>query len=374
VSRRITPSRVVHAVGRRLGLARNEVKLRRQLLHNYAPRPVLVTGETEVRAARFPAVDVHNHLGLWLNQGRAWMAPDVGALVAAMDELNVATTVNLDGRWDTELDANLDRYDRAYPGRFLTFCHLDWSLLTDRRFPELFPAMLRRAKDAGAGGIKVWKDLGLDVRDHDGTLVQPDDPRLHDMWETAAELELPVLMHTADPVAFWLPVDRTNERFEELTLHPDWHHGSRAVPGHDELVTAFERVVAAHPRTTFIGAHVASCAEDLDRASRMLDRYPNLVVDLAAREAELGRQPRAAAAFLARHPDRVLWGTDSFPYRPEQLRTWYRLLETTDEHFPYGTEPPQQGRWSIYGMGLDDALLRAVYADNARRIVPGLRV
>ncbi|QJY47059.1 amidohydrolase family protein [Pseudonocardia broussonetiae] len=372
--RRVTPARVVHAVGRRLGLARNELKVRRQPLHSYAPRSALTGPETAVGRARVPAVDVHNHLGLWLNQGHAWMAPDVGALLASMDELGVATIVNLDGRWDAELEANLDRYDRTHPGRFLTFCHLDWSLLTDRRFPELLPAVLHRAKAAGAGGIKVWKDLGLDVRDHDGLLVQPDDPRLYDVWETAADLDLPVLMHTADPVAFWQPVDRTNERFEELTRHPDWHHGSRDVPGHDELVTAFERVVAAHPRTTFIGAHVASSAEDLDRASRMLDRLPNLTVDLSAREAELGRQPRRAAAFLARHADRVLWGTDSFPFRPEQYRTWFRLLESDDEYFPYGADPPQQGRWSVYGMGLDGALLQAVYADNARRVVPGLRV
>jgi glycosyltransferase involved in cell wall biosynthesis len=371
--RRLTPSRVAHAVSRRWGDARNEVRVRRQRLYDYAPVPALTVAETSVPAARVPAVDVHNHLGRWLNGGHAWMAPDVGALLAAMDELNVATVVNLDGRWDAELEQNLARYDEAHPGRFLTFCQLDWSLLTDPGFPELLPKALRRAADAGAGGLKVWKDLGLTARDGADRLVQPDDPRLHDVWETAADLDLPVLLHTADPVAFWQPVDRRNERFEELTRHPEWQHGTRDVPAHGELLDSMEGLLSAHRRTTFIGAHLASSAEDLGRVADMLARHPNLHVDLSAREAEIGRQPRAARALLERFPDRVLWGTDSFPFSVQQYRTWFRLLETADEHFAYGPEQvPEQGRWAVYGLDLDDATLRAVYADNARRIVPGL--
>jgi predicted TIM-barrel fold metal-dependent hydrolase len=366
-------ARIARGVANRVAGARAELRVRRQRLHDYTPVPVLRTPRTEVRAASVPAVDAHNHLGRWLTGGRTWMAPDVGALLAAMDELGVAATVNLDGRWDAELEANLDRYDRAHPGRFATFCHVDWSLLTDPRGPERMVGQLRRSADAGARGVKVWKDLGLHVRDAAGDLVAPDDPRLHDVWETAAELGLPVLVHVADPVAFWRPVDRCNERFEELTRHPDWHHGSRPVPGHGALLDSFEALVAAHRGTTFVGAHVASSAEDLGRAGAMLDRHPNLVVDLSAREAELGRQPRATAAFLARHSERVLWGTDSFPLDPQQFRTWFRLLETADEHFPYGSGPvPEQGRWNVYGVDLDEPVLRAVYAGNARRVVPGL--
>jgi Amidohydrolase len=364
-------SRVVNGVKRRLAAGYREVLLRRQRLHSYAPRSALRLPETAVPAARVAAVDIHNHLGRWLNGGRTWMAPDVGALLAAMDELNVTAMVNLDGRWDAELEANLDRYDRRHPGRFLTFCQLDWSLLTDPGFPELLPKALRRAADTGAGGLKVWKDLGLAVRDRQGQLVRPDDPRLHDVWETAAELDLPVLIHTADPVAFWDPVDCINERFEELVRHPEWHHAGG--PPHSELIDSLEQLVAAHPRTTFIAAHLANSAEDLDRVVNLLDRYPNLYVDTSAREAELGRQPRAARRLLTGYADRVLWGTDSFPVRPHQYRAWFRMLETADEYFPYGGEEvPDQGRWAVYGLDLDEPALRALYADNARRIVPGL--
>lgn len=368
------PRQVAGALVKRTARLRAEVRLRRQRLYDYSPVPTLAVTETSVPVARVPAVDIHNHLGRWLNGGAAWMAPDVGALLAAMDELGVATVVNLDGRWDAELEANLARYDGAHPGRFLTFCQLDWALLAHPRCAELLPEALRRAADAGAGGIKVWKDLGLAVRDGQGRLVQLDDPRLSDLWETAAELRLPVLIHTADPAAFWQPVDRRNERYEELARHPEWHHGSRDVPPRAELIENFERLLAAHRRTTFIGAHLANLAEDLGQVSGMLERHPNLYVDLAAREAELGRQPRAARALMTRHVDRILWGTDSFPFDTHQYRTWFRLLETADEHFPYGSGPvPQQGRWAVYGLDLDNDTLRALYADNARRAVARLR-
>lgn len=370
---RLGPRRVARGLTRRARELRNEARVRRQRLHDYAPVPELVVATTEVGRARVPAVDVHNHLGRWLNADDRWMIGDVGALVAAMDELGVETIVNLDGRWGAELDANLDRYDRAHPGRFATFCHLDWSLLAHPGSSARLVDQLKRSADAGAAGIKVWKDLGLDVRNASGALVQPDDPQLGDVWETAADLDLPVLIHVADPVAFWRPIDRHNERFEELARHPDWHYGSRPVPSHEELLCSLERLLAAHPRTTFIGAHLACCAENLSRVSRMLADHPNLVVDLSAREAELGRQPRTARAFLVQHADRVLWGTDAFPFTAGRYRTWFRLLESADEHFPYSEGPPEQGRWAISGLDLPDGVLQALYADNARRVVPALR-
>lgn len=364
---------VAAALSRRGQRLRAQARLRRVRLHDFAPVPALVAPVTDVPTAAVPAVDVHNHLGRWLTGGRAWMAPDVGALVASMDRLGVASIVNLDGRWGSELTANLDRYDRAHPGRFATFCHLDWSLLGSRSGPDRLVAGLRRSAEAGARGIKVWKDLGLSVRDGDGRLVAVDDSRLADVWELAGELGLPVLIHTADPMAFWQPADRHNERLEELLEHPDWHHGSRAVPSHEALVGALGRLVAAHPRTTFVAAHLASCAEDLGRVAGMLAAHPNLVVDLSAREAEIGRQPRAARAFIEAHPDRVLWGTDAFPFDPARYRTWFRLLETEDEHFPYASAPvPPQGRWAVSGLGLPADVLAAVYAGNARRLVPAL--
>jgi predicted TIM-barrel fold metal-dependent hydrolase len=202
----------------------------------------------------------------------------------------------------------------------------------------------------------------------------PDDPRLSDVWDAAGELGLPIWIHVADPLAFFEPLDATNERIEELLEHPDWWFGDRdRFPPFERIIEALEAVVAAHPHTTFIGVHVGCYAEDLVWVGRMLETYANFNVDIAARIAELGRQPRAARKLVSAHPDRVLFGTDDFPPNRETYAIYFRFLETDDEHFPYSPdEVPPQGRWAISGLGLPDDVLRAVYAENARRLAPGI--
>jgi predicted TIM-barrel fold metal-dependent hydrolase len=353
--------------------ARPDVQgLRDIRLRNYLPAPALRVAGHTVRRARFEAVDVHNHLGRWLTG--AWSIPDVGALVALMDGCNVGSIVNLDGMWGEELAANLQRYDHAHPGRFATFCQVDWSEASSGDFGERLAGALRRSVDAGARGLKVWKSLGLHVRDGGGDLLLPDDPRLVPVWAAAADAAVPVMIHVADPIAFFDPLDERNERLEELLAHPDWWFGDRArFPSFERLRESFEALVAANQATTFVGAHVASSAEDLAWVDRMLATYPNLSIDVAARIAELGRQPRAAARLVAAHPGRVLFGTDAFPPDAETYAIHFRCLETEDEYFAYGTdEPPAQGRWSISGLGLSDDLLRGVYGENARQLIPGL--
>ena len=338
-------------------------------LRLYEPRPQVRLPETHVPRSCVPCIDAHNHLGRWLS--RDWMTPDVDALISLMDERNVAAVVNLDGRWGEELEANLDRYDRAHPGRFLTFCHLDWSVLATGKSKAGVAAQLDDAARRGARGVKVWKDLGLGVRDYHGQLVLPDDLRVSDAFAAAGELGLPVLMHTADPVAFFAPVDRHNERLEELAAHPDWWFGDSSFPPLSRLLDAFEAVVATHPHTTFVGAHVGNCAEDLAWVGRLLDTYPNLTIDIAARLGELGRQPRATRRLIVGHPDRVLFGTDCFPPTGDDYALHFRFLESDDEHFDYtpGSRVPPQGRWRISAVDLPRDILEQVYAGNARRLL-----
>jgi predicted TIM-barrel fold metal-dependent hydrolase len=341
------------------------------VLDEYRPVPMLRVPETPPRPASHPVIDAHNHLGRWLSSwvrsDGDWVVPDVGALLALMDEQRIEAMVNLDGRWGDELEANLDRYDRAHPGRFATFCHVDWAVP-----PAEMAASLRASAAAGAKGLKVWKDLGLSVRDARGELVLPDDERLAPVWETAGELGLPVLIHTADPVAFWQPLDERNERLEELAHHPEWWFGHGGVPSYDQLMEAFVNLVARHPRTTFIGAHVCSASEDLGRVAGWLRELPNLHYDIGARLAELGRQPRAAANLIADFPDRVLFGTDAFPPERAQYELHVRALETADEHFAYSPDPDDpapQGRWRISGLALEPHLLPPLYTENARRLI-----
>ena len=343
-------------------------------LEEYRPRCALRVPSSEIPRARFPAIDAHNHLGRWLGADGAWTCADVGELLEVMDACNVAAIVNLDGRWGDELEQNLDRYDRAHPARFVTFCHPDWSELSADGFGERIAAGIRRSVEAGARGVKVWKDLGLHLRDPNGELLMPDDPRLAPVWDTIADLGVPAAVHVADPVAFFDPVDRFNERLEELVANPDWWFGDRdRFPPFDRIIESLEAVVAAHPSTTIIGVHVGCFAEDLRWVDRMLKTYPNFNVDIAARIAELGRQPRGARRLIVEHPDRVLFGTDLFPPDAATYAVHFRFLETGDEHFPYSTEdPPPQGRWAISGLDLPDDVLRSVYETNARRLVPGL--
>lgn len=339
-------------------------------LIDYAPVPAIRRPLTHVPRASVPAVDVHNHLGRWLGNGD-WLVADVAKLVDLMDEVGVRTIVNLDGRWGAELDANIARFDRAYPDRFVTFCHLDWSLLHGPDATGTLIASLERAHDAGARGVKVWKDLGLTVTDANGERVRPDDPRLSDVFAAAGELGLPILIHTADPVAFFAPLDAENERLEELAQHPDWWFGAPGYPTFESLMAALENVVAGAPGTTFIGAHVGCAAEDLTWVDRMLTRYPNFHIDLAGRLAELGRQPRATRRLILAHPDRVLFGSDAFPPSHEAYEVYWRFLETEDEFFPYAptSRVPPQGRWNISAVALPPDVLAQVYAGNARRLL-----
>lgn len=315
------------------------------------------------RNNRSALIDAHNHLGRWLGADGGWVpadlaggapdlpwtVPDVGALLALMDASGIATIVNLDGRWDAELEANLDRYDHAHPGRFATFCQLDWSLAADGDdVADALVASLERSAAAGARGLKVWKTLGLGWRDARGRLLLPDDERIAPVWDAAAALDLPVLIHTADPPAFFLPFDERNPRWELLRENPDWSFHGGDFPSFEQLIWSFEALVAAHPRTTFVGAHGVN-AEDLPWLTRMLDAYPHLVVDFSYRADELAADAEGARALLAEHPDRVLFGTDAFPPEAEAYTGWFELLEET--------------------LALAPDVLDAIYRGNAERVL-----
>ncbi len=217
----------------------------------------------------------------------------------------------------------------------------------------------------GADGLKIYKSMGLTLRDRQGRLVHYDDDRLRPVFEVCARYNRPVLFHIADPTAFFKPLTPANERWEELQGHPTWHfHGPR-YPAFTELMEEQDRFVGMYPDVRFQSAHVCSYSENLAYVAGLLDRHPNLSCDISARIAELGRVPRAARDFLVRYQDRVLFGTDGQPTR-EMYHTHFRFLETDDEYFDYGTSPvPGQGRWCIYGLDLPEDVLRKIYRENA---------
>jgi predicted TIM-barrel fold metal-dependent hydrolase len=353
---------------------------RQILLEHFRPRPLLKVEEHPLTWARFPVVDVHTHF----HEKFHGSAEQIDEWVQLMDRNNVAVCVSLDGRWGDFFDEHTKLLWTKHKDRFAIFANIDWQgdgkaddpATWDCHRPDFARRTakeLTRVKALGACGLKIFKGFGLTYKNPDGSLIKIDDPRWDEIWQACGELGLPVLIHVADPAAFFLPIDETNERWEELHRHPEWSFYGPQFPQREELFAAFNRILARHPKTIFIGAHVASNSEDLKTVGEWLDKYPNLQIDIASRIAELGRQPVTARKFFLQYQDRLLFGTDG-PWPEERLRLYWRFLETDDEYFRYSEKDfPPQGLWNIYGIHLPDDVLRKVYSGNAARIIPGVR-
>ncbi len=352
-------------------------------VEDYEPRSMLHVPETKVPRSRFPVIDVHTHLSFASGLGKE--EPPVQKstpeeVLAVMDRKNLRTIVDLTGGYGDALKQTIDFWQKPHPDRFLVFTEPWWNKAADPNYPKLQADEIQKARRMGARGIKVLKTLGLYLRENitSGPLVKVDDKRFDPMWETAAALKMPIAIHTSDPEAFFLPIDRFNERWEELHAHPDWSFYGQDFPSDAELQAARLRVIKRHPKTQFICLHVAD-AENLPLVSEWMDKHPNMLVELGARIGELGRQPRMARKFFDRFQDRVLFGTDAIPHgddTPQQVyndllyEIYFRFLETEDEYFDYApAKVPPQGRWRIYGVGLPEQILRKVYYENAERVL-----
>ena len=330
------------------------------LLRDFHPQSMLHARVTPIHRAKFPVIDVHNHINDAMGIDEH-MPPE--KVIEIMNAANVRTVVILTGQWREKLQRVVDEMVKPYPGRFMVFTQIDYSKIDD---PPAMVADLDDAVRRGARGLKVLKDLGLQDRDKSGKLIPVDDPRLDPVWEECGRLGIPVAIHVTDPEAFFHPINGENERYEELIEHPDWSFYDHGYPSKEEVLAQRDHMFAKHPHTTFIALHVANWPENLDYVSQLLDRLPNVMTEFGAREAELGRQPRRAREFFLKYQDRILFGTDA-PPEPEMYSNYFRWLETDDEYFDYYGYPGQ-GRWKIYGMKLPDSVLQKVYNRNAERI------
>jgi predicted TIM-barrel fold metal-dependent hydrolase len=341
--------------------------IREMKLHDWEPRSMLITHSTAVSRAKFSVIDVHNHLG----GGKAHLTPQrVEHYLAEMDAAGVETVVDLDGGWDQRLEETLAALDGAHPGRFLTFALINFDGIDEPGWTDRELKRLEAGFKAGAKGLKIHKTLGLGHRYKDGRLVAVDDPKIDPLWELCGTYKRPVMIHTADPGAFFTPLDQKNERWHELNDHSDWLFHGKDFPPRADLHTQRLRVIARHPNTTFICAHMANDAEDLAQVAAWLDKYPNMYVDIDARISELGRQPYSARRFLIKYQDRVLFGTDTAPNR-DAYRMYIRFLETDDEYFDPAGGHHRQGFWMIYGIFLPDDVLAKLYNGNATKILFG---
>ncbi|MFB3826558.1 MAG: amidohydrolase family protein [Bryobacteraceae bacterium] len=331
------------------------------LLKDYAPRTKLAVKSTPVERARFPVIDVHLH-----------MNPEGDPLETArvMSGLNLETILALgNGNMRGEaVKQFVAKWVRPFPSRFGVMANLDGQPVNDPEFTRKAVAQLREDVRNGAVALKIFKQLGLVWRDTQGRLIRPDDPRFDPIWDVCAELNIPVLIHVNDVSSFFDPVDRFNERYLSLAFdrRSSWY--GKVDVTHEQLMEWFENIIAKHPRTTFIGAHVGMHYEHLHTGARWLDTYPNLYYDISASCKHLGRQPYTARRFLIKYQDRILFGTDigSSP-QPEVYRYMFRVLETDDEYFDH-VEPRAGLPWKLYGLYLPDRVLEKIYSLNARKL------
>lgn len=348
-------------------------------LADFLPVPQLRVPQTDLQRAKFPVVDVHSHFWIRLRHDTAQLQE----FVRLMDRNNIAICVSLDGRLGNQLDEHIKFLWTDYRQRFVIFTNVDWRGSGAVDQPETWDCnqsdfvhrtvlALEAAQRRGVSGLKVFKSFGLTDRNADGSLIAIDDPRFDPIWATCGRLGMPVIMHTADPSAFFEPLTPQNERYEELSRHPDWHFPEGQFPRREELHAARNRLFARHRQTTFIAAHLGNDGEDLVQTQQLLDEYPNVVIEFASRIAELGRQPYSAREFLIKNQDRIMFGTDG-PQPELRYHLYWRFLESFDQYFPYSEKAfPPQGMWRIYGVGLPDEVLTKIYHTNAARWIPGV--
>lgn len=334
--------------------AQSEVTLN---LSDFAPQAMLRVREHNIEKPRFPAIDFHNHID----------GMDPREVLRVMDACGIEHLVNITMKPGTEGLQSLERLGAASSERFSTIAWMDWRDLQEDGFFDRCVSRLEECVTAGAIGMKIWKDLGLRLRNRDGSLLRIDDPHLDPFFARAAQLGVFIMFHTADPAAFFLPTDGRNERFEELAAHPDWSfYGSQFTK--EELLEQRNRVFARHPETQFVAAHMGEQPEDLEGLAGVLEKYPNVQLDMSARVAELGRQPYTARKFFLRFANRILFGADLLP-EVSMYRGHYRFFETEDEYFDYPSHASRQGRWQIYGIALPDEVLEQIYRKNAAAIL-----
>ena len=331
----------------------------------YEPPSTLVVEEHHLTRSKFPFIDIHNHQG-------DMNSSDFKSLIAAMDKLNMAIMNNLSGKGfgnagADHLEKSLENIKSRYPNRFILFTNVDFKGMDDADWTSRTVKQLEQDVKLGAKGLKIYKTLGMFAKDKNGNRISIDDTRIDPVWAKCGELGIPVLIHAADPKQFWQPIDKNNERWLELKLHPGRRHDKDSVKW-ATIIAEQHNIFRKHPKTKFINAHLGWYGSDLKKLGELMDQFPNMYTEIGAVIAELGRQPRAAKTFLTKYQDRVLFGKDSWV--PEEYETYFRVLETEDEYFPYHKR--YHAFWKMYGIGLPDDILKKIYYKNAMSLVSGL--
>jgi predicted TIM-barrel fold metal-dependent hydrolase len=329
---------------------------------DYNPKSGLKVDEHIVKRAKYPFIDVHNHQRGEMNKAA------LDKLVSDMDGLNLRVMVNLSGSYGDRLKKTVDNMKGNYPKRFVVFANLNFEDMEAPDYPDVVAKQLEQDIKNGAQGLKFFKNFGMDLRIKSGERIKVDDPRFDKAFEVCAKYKIPVLIHTAEPRQFFQPWDKDNERWLELKQFPSRYRPPNKYPTWETLMAEQYSLVGRHPKTTFINAHLGWLGGDLAELGKLMDKYPNMLTEVGAVLAELGRQPRTARAWFIKYQDRVLFGKDI--WETSEYFTYFRVFETADEYFDYYRK--RHAFWKMYGMDLPDEVLKKLYYKNALRIIPGI--
>jgi predicted TIM-barrel fold metal-dependent hydrolase len=329
----------------------------------YDPVSTLVVPEHPMTKASFPFIDVHNH---------QFRMPemDLKELITEMDKLNMAVMINLSGRGrnsSDHLQKSLDNVMKNYPNRFIVFTNIDLSTIDEAGWSEKTAKQIEDDYKMGARGLKIYKSQGMDNKDSNGDRIPIDDSRIDPVWARCGELGIPVLIHSADPAPFWDEMNASNERWLELKLRSGRKRDSDDASW-EQIMSEQHHIFEKHPGTKFINAHLGWYANNLGKLAELMEKYPNMYAEIGAVIAELGRQPKFANEFITKYQDRIMFGKDSWV--PEEYHTYFRILETGDEYFPYYKK--YHAFWRMYGLGLSEEVLKKLYYKNALSIIPGI--
>ena len=342
-------------------------------IEEYSPKSSLVVAENPRDRAKFPFVDVHSH---------QWKMPvmDFTNLVAEMDSLNMGYMINLSGSGFATFAGNQDLMDlslteslenikkQGVSNRFGVFVNVDFNKIDDADFGTNNVEIIKDAVKQGVIGLKVYKNLGLNLKDNSGSRVKVDDERLNPIWQICGELNIPVLIHSGEPSPFFDPIDKHNERWLHARQKPASFRPASEYPSFDVVMQEQYNMFKNNPNTTFINAHLGWYGNDLDKMSAQLDELSNVYTEIGAVIAELGRQPIRARRFFVEHQDRVLFGKDT--YKKSEFNVYFRILETSDEYFDYYRK--RHAHWKMYGLNLPDSILKKLYYKNARKLFPNI--
>jgi predicted TIM-barrel fold metal-dependent hydrolase len=333
-------------------------------IREYKPHSTLVVPQHPVPRAKYPVIDIHSH------QPAPIGGPQLATVVQSMDPLNLRVLVNASGATGERLVQSVAAIRNSpYKDRMVMFTNVEFREPVGPGYGQKIAKQIEEDVKNGALGIgEIMKNFGLRARKADGSRLTLDDPELDPIWDTAARLNVPVLIHTADPQEFFQPITYQNERWLELSLYPDRRYPADRFPSFEQINAERDRLFRKHPKTTFVMAHLGWHANDLGRLQKMFDEMPNVYGEVGAILYDLGRQPRAAHDFMVKYQDRILFGKDS--YQPDEYPYYWRVFETSDEYFDYYRD--YHAFWKLYGLALPDAVLRKLYYANALKLIPGI--